>query len=81
MEADFSPADTEQEPEAGSEAVLPETPSPEYLQRKLYFLLEQLKNMHQALPEYVHLPVNLFQVNFVFLFDPGLIRCGYPMSS
>ncbi|CAD7081036.1 unnamed protein product [Hermetia illucens] len=51
MEADFSPADTEQEPEAGSEAVLPETPSPEYLQRKLYFLLEQLKNMHQALPE------------------------------
>lgn len=26
--------------------------SPEYLQRKLYFLLEQLKTMHSELPEY-----------------------------
>lgn len=26
-------------------------PSPEYLQKKLYFLLEQLKVMHAALPE------------------------------
>lgn len=25
--------------------------SPEYLQRKLYFLLEHLKNMHSELPE------------------------------
>lgn len=25
--------------------------SPEYLQRKLYFLLEQLKTMHSELPE------------------------------
>lgn len=27
------------------------TPSPEYLQQKLYFLLEHLKKMHSALPE------------------------------
>lgn len=27
------------------------TPSPEYLQRKLYFLLEHMKKMHGALPE------------------------------
>lgn len=27
------------------------TQSPEYLQRKLYFLLEQLKMMHAVLPE------------------------------
>lgn len=25
--------------------------TPEFLQRKLYFLLEQLKTMHSALPE------------------------------
>lgn len=28
-----------------------ETPSPEFVQKKLYFLLEQLKQMHQAIPE------------------------------
>lgn len=27
------------------------TPTPEYLQQKLYFLLEHLKKMHSALPE------------------------------
>lgn len=27
------------------------TPTPEYLQQKLYFLLEHLKKMHCALPE------------------------------
>lgn len=26
-------------------------PTPEYLQRKLYFLLEHLKQMHSELPE------------------------------
>ena len=26
-------------------------PSPEFLQRKLYFLVDQLKQMHSALPE------------------------------
>lgn len=26
--------------------------SPEYLQRKLYFLVDQLKSMHSNLPEY-----------------------------
>lgn len=28
-----------------------EQPSPEFLQRKLYFLLEHLKKMHSELPE------------------------------
>lgn len=28
-------------------------PSPEFLQRKLYFLVEQLKMMHSKLPELV----------------------------
>lgn len=28
-------------------------PTPEYLQRKLYFLLEHLKEMHSELPEYI----------------------------
>lgn len=31
--------------------------SPEYLQRKLYFLLEQLKQMHSELPELVTLVI------------------------
>lgn len=29
----------------------PDQPSPEFLQRKLYFLLEHLKKMHSELPE------------------------------
>lgn len=28
-----------------------ETQTPEYLQKKLYFLLEQLKTFHSSLPE------------------------------
>lgn len=38
----------ESETSAGEAA---EQVSPEYLQRKLYFLLEQLKKMHSELPE------------------------------
>lgn len=30
-----------------------ETQTPEYLQKKLYFLLEQLKTLHSSLPELV----------------------------
>ncbi|XP_055688100.1 gonadal protein gdl [Lutzomyia longipalpis] len=30
---------------------IPEAPTPEYLQRKLYFLLEHLKSFHAELPE------------------------------
>lgn len=35
--------------------------SPEYLQRKLYFLLEQLKQMHSELPELVALVIKLLR--------------------
>lgn len=31
--------------------IVNDQPSPEYLQRKLYFLLEHLKKMHSELPE------------------------------
>lgn len=34
-----------------AEPTIDPTQSPEYLQRKLYFLLEQLKTMHAVLPE------------------------------
>lgn len=37
--------------EQDSNGAMEQLQSPEYLQRKLYFLLEQLKIMHSALPE------------------------------
>lgn len=44
----------EEIPETDSTDLLNEEySSPEYFQRKLYFLLEQLKTMHSELPEWV----------------------------
>lgn len=44
------PTTGDEEP-AISEEINPDQPSPEYLQRKLYFLVEHLKTMHSKLPE------------------------------
>lgn len=55
----------EDEDEQPTTAIDP-TQSPEYLQRKLYFLLEKLKTMHAVLPEYV------FAAKILFIFNKML---------
>ncbi|XP_037031626.1 gonadal protein gdl [Bradysia coprophila] len=44
-------SEEDQETESTDNMLSEEYQSPEYLQRKLYFLLEQLKTMHNELPE------------------------------
>lgn len=44
-------SEEDQETECTDNILSEEYHSPEYLQRKLYFLLEQLKTMHGDLPE------------------------------
>lgn len=53
MESPYDQREHDKQPTAISTAIQDPTQSPEYLQRKLYFLLEQLKVMHAVLPEYV----------------------------
>lgn len=59
------------EPLDNIESDLIAQPSPEYLQKKLYFLLEQLKVMHAALPELIftntYLIVNTFSLFLLYL--------------
>lgn len=45
-------AECDQPENAAAEVTfIPYNPSPEFLQRKMYFLIEQLKIMHSELPE------------------------------
>lgn len=76
-------SDSDQPQMEEPQAVLDPIQSPEYLQRKLYFLLEQLKKMHDALPEYVKCIIcfHNFYLLCIFLLPRKIVPNAYTIRA